>query len=71
MYTQDYDHAPFADIADLEQRVIGLNQAVCDIHDRDADDSGNPVRGTGTMTVLWFVGPCYSSSQFLEAWRGA
>ena len=22
MYTQDYDHAPFADIADLEHRVI-------------------------------------------------
>lgn len=81
MYTQDYDHAPFADIADLEQRVIGLNpkRYAIAFHDRDVDDSGNPVR-EHWHTMMSFPnarslsalanGLGESSSQFLEAWRG-
>ena len=81
MYTQDADHAPFSDTADLEQRVLGLNpkQYAIAFHDRDVDDHGNPVR-EHWHTMMSFPnarslsalanGLGESSNQFLEAWRG-
>lgn len=81
MYTQDADHAPFSDTAELERRVIALKpkQYAIAFHDKDTDDQGNPVRehwhtmmsfpNARSLTAL-ATGLGESSSQFLEAWRG-
>lgn len=81
MYTQDADHAPFSDTADLENHIKALDpkQYAIAFHDRDVDDQGNPVRehwhamlqfsNARSLTAL-AKGLGEPSTQFLEAWKG-